>query len=404
MPGRGWRVVVLRRQPRLTRMTSMSKIIAFPRNRAYARQHSLYTRARINGKAPSTGRSPSSVRRDAPRTDTVEPIWKSSTHGILMSAVVPTCNRPDLLERCLAALVNQQFDPTRFEILIVDDGPSDATRAVVEKWMAQTATVGPRIFYIPSDGPHGPAAARNRGWHAARGTVIAFTDDDTIPYPDWLAKGLAAFDGAAQVVRGRIVMPLAGLPTDYERDAKGLETAEFVTANCFCLKRVLEDLGGFDERFRYAWREDSDLHFRLLQADVDIRQAPEAVVEHPIRPARWGVSISQQKKIQFDALLYKKHPRLYRERIRASARWDYYAIVACLFAMVAALVWRQPATGLVAGACWFLLTARFCLQRLHGTIMSASHILEMIVTSAVIPPLAVFWRLVGIARFRVGFL
>ncbi len=380
----------------------MSKIIAFPKSRCYTRQSE--GRTRTNDRQPSSGRSPSSVRKSPVHPDRVEPIWKCSTSGILMSVVMPTCNRPELLNRCLAALVNQTLDRSRYEIIVVDDAPHQATRDIVDKWARQTAVTGPRIFYLPSDGPHGPAAARNRGWHAARGTLIAFTDDDTIPYHDWLLQGLRAFDGVTQAVWGRIVMPLPSPPTDYERDAKSQEQAEFVSANCFCLKRVLEDLGGFDERFRYAWREDADLYFRLMQANVSISHAPEAIVEHPIRPAAWGVSLSQQKKIQFDALLYKKHPVLYREKIHASARWDYYAIAIALMLLIAGMILQKTSIAALAGACWLLLTSRFCLQRLRGTVKSVSHITEMLVTSAVIPPLAVFWRMVGALRFRVGFL
>jgi hypothetical protein len=198
-------------------------------------------------------------------------------------------------------------------------------------------------------------------------------------------------------------MPLEGMPTDYERDARNLEKAEFVTANCFCLKQVLEDLGGFDERFRLAWREDADLYFRMLQADIAITHVPQAIVEHPIRPARWGVSLSQQKKVQFDALLFKKHRTLYRKKIRASARWDYYAIVICLLAMLVAPLMDHAWIATAAGLCWLALTARFCAQRLRGTALTPSHVAEMVVTSMLIPPLAVFWRLVGAIRFRVGF-
>ena len=327
----------------------------------------------------------------------------AGTHVNQVSVVVPTCGRPELLNRCLGALAGQSFDSTRFEVIVVDDGPSPATRTVVEAWAGRTRVIGPRITYLPSHGPHGPAAARNRGWQAASGVIIAFTDDDTIAHCDWLATGVATFNGTTQAAWGRIVMPLKGPPTDYERDARHLEHAEFVTANCFCLKSLLEKLGGFDERFRLAWREDADLYFRMLQADVVIRHVPNAVIEHPIRPAPWGVSLSQQKKIQFDALLFKKHRALYRQKIRASARWDYYAIVACLTLMLAAPVFGLGGIGLAAALCWAALTARFCRQRLRGTVTNASHVAEMVVTSILIPPLAVFWRLVGALRFRTGF-
>ena len=78
-----------------------------------------------------------------------------------------------------------------------------------------------------------------------------------------------------------------------------------------------------DERFSAAWREDSDLHFTLLLHGGQIDRVPSALVVHPVRPARWGVSLNQQRKSLFNALLYKKHPRLYRQRIRPWPPWDY---------------------------------------------------------------------------------
>jgi hypothetical protein len=96
----------------------------------------------------------------------------------------------------------------------------------------------------------------------------------------------------------------------------------------------------------------------------------------------------------FDALLFRKHRRLYRERIRATPRWDYYAITGTLL-----LAPFMPAL-LVP---WAVLTARFCLQRVRGASKAPLHLLEMLVTSVAIPPLAVFWRLVGALRFRVAF-
>jgi glycosyltransferase involved in cell wall biosynthesis len=283
-----------------------------------------------------------------------------------VSVVVPTCGRPALLARCLQALESQSLPRDQYEVVVAEDRQRD-----------------------------GPATARNQGWRRARAPIVAFTDDDCIPDHDWLRRGLEALAGGAHAVCGRIVMPLTGAPTDYERDAQGLERAEFVTANCFVRKFMLERVGGFDERFRLAWREDSDLHFGLLAQGARIVREPRAIVVHPVRPANWGVSLRQQRKIMFDALLFKKHPRLYRERIRAAPRWDYCVIVASL---VVAPFWAP------AWLVWLLFTGRFFVQRLHGTSRAPAHLLEMILTSIAIPPVAVFWRLVGALRFKVAFL
>ena len=344
-------------------------------------------------------------------------------HLVRVSVVVPTCGRPQLLQRCLTSLMVQQFNPHHVEIIVVDDAVqstlSSVTRALVVECAVSTVAHGLEIRYLPPLGPtapHGPAAARNRGWRSARGAIVAFTDDDTQARADWLACGMDGFSqlsmsgltGSAtpqvDAVWGRITMPLHGPASDYELDAKGLERAEFVTANCFCRRSVLERIDGFDERFRMAWREDADLYFRLLDAGVRVLHVPSAVVVRPIRPAGWGVSLQQQRKILFDALLFKKHPIRYREKIRARPRWDYYVIVAALVGAAAASFNDQPPLAATLAAIWLVLTMSFCLRRLRPAIKTPSHILEMIVTSALIPPVAVFWRLVGALRFKVGFL
>jgi hypothetical protein len=189
-------------------------------------------------------------------------------------------------------------------------------------------------------------------------------------------------------------MPIPRTPTDYERNESGLERAEFVTANCLVRRAVLQRIGGFDESFRLPWREDSDLHFRLLEAGCTIVRADDAIVVHPVRPAPWGVSVKQQKKVMFDALLFRKHPALYRSRIRRAPRWDYYLIVVLL--LTAPFV---PSALIV----WAMLTARFCAQRLRGTSKAPAHVAEMVVTSILIPPVSVFWRIVGALRYRVAF-
>ena len=321
-----------------------------------------------------------------------------------VSVVVPTYRRQAELHRCLCALAAQTLPRDAFEIIVVHDGPSEEAERLVAKWSKTLGTRGgPRVrFRSPPHG--GPAAARNVGWRLAEAGIVAFTDDDTIPAPDWLAAALAAMRPGVDAAWGRIVVPLPADPTDYEIDAARLSESQFVTANCFVTKRALERLGGFDERFERAWREDSDLYFRLIDAGAKVVHAADAVVVHPARPARWGVSITQQRKVLYDALLFRKHRERYREKIRGKPRWDYYSIVGSLAATVAALA--AGAVGLAAGtgALWLVLTGRFCAARLRHSTKKPSHVAEMIATSILIPPIAVFWRLVGALRYRVVFL
>lgn len=320
------------------------------------------------------------------------------------SVVVPTYRRPDVLGRCLAALAGQAFDGRRYEVIVADDAASEATRALVME-LSERFAPGGELRYVAVHDSHGPAAARNAGWRTALSETIAFTDDDCVPEPGWLAAGLRALDAGADAATGRIVVPLGPAPpTDYERDAARLAEAEFVTANCFCRRSALAAAGGFDERFTMAWREDSDLHFSLLRRGFRVVAAPEAVVVHPVRPAPWGASIGQQRKSQFNALLYKKHPDLYRRRIQPLPPLHYYAAVGLLAGTAIGAAFRRRRLALAGAAVWGACTAGFCRRRLLDTSRQPAHVAEMALTSAVIPPLSIYWRLRGALKFRVLFL
>ena len=193
-------------------------------------------------------------------------------------------------------------------------------------------------------------------------------------------------------------------PTDYELNAAGLATGEFVTANCFCRKDVLAAIGGFDPRFTMAWREDSDLHFALLEHCIEPQYVADAVVVHPVRVAGWGVSLRQQRKSMFNALLYEKHPDAYSERIQPAPPWHYYRMTFVLLLAIVGLLRGQRKLALAGVVSWLWMTGGFCARRLHGTSHAPRHVAEMLVTSAAIPPVAVFWRLYGAFRFRVFFL
>lgn len=326
---------------------------------------------------------------------------------IRASVVIPTYRRPALLEQCLKALLAQDFPPAEYEIIVVDDAAYEQTQQQVTHWAAQAKQYGHTVRYLPMNTPnqHGPAAARNKGWRAAVGSVIAFTDDDCLPDKGWLKAGVTLLERELYVgATGRIIVPLAATPTDYEHNASYLEHSAFVTANCFYCADTLSKVGGFDERFTAAWREDTDLFFTLRSQNAPLTTASDAVVLHPIRPASWGVSVRQQRKSMFNALLYKKHPRLYRQEVQAAPPWHYYSMIVALLAFLVGLFTGSRSTARIALLLWALLTGRFCIQRLKHTSHAPHHVLEMIVTSALIPPLAVFWRLWGAVKFRVFFL
>ncbi len=336
--------------------------------------------------------------------------------SVQVSVVVPTYNRPELLHNCLAALLQQDFSPDEYEIIVVDNAGSEGTRRLVETITSEgsrtdaapvsdkEAAVRPSVHHIVENEKPGPAAARNAGWRYAHGDIIAFTDDDCLPQRDWLKEGVRVLRDGFDAVSGRVIVPVEGVPSDYERNIGRLETAEFVTANCFLRCSTLLRTGGFNEEFTTAWREDSELHFHLLQLSLKLGRASQAVVVHPVRAAPWGISLREQRKSMFNALLYKKHPRLYRERIQSQPPWKYYAIVALGLLWLVTLLTNAGPLWRVFGLLWGGLTGAFAVERLEHTRHTAGHVAEMVVTSILIPPLSVFWRVYGALKYRVWFL
>ncbi len=290
-----------------------------------------------------------------------------------VSVVVPTFKRPMLLARCLEALLAQDFASIEYEVIIVDDAVSDQTRCQVEQYAKRAEIRGHTIRYFAATNSHGPAAARNIGLYASYGEIIAFTDDDCIPSPGWLKGGVMALTDDVVAVAGHIIVPLLPAPTDYEYNASSLAYSEFVTANCFVRRSALISIGGFDERFTAAWREDSDLIFTLQELGAHCIAAQDAVI-------------------------------LYRQKIQATPPWHYYAIVCALLVIMIGAISESLLLVCIALGTWIYLTCRFCLERLQYTSHTPSHITEMIVTSFMIPLLAIFWRLRGAIKFRVFFL
>jgi cellulose synthase/poly-beta-1,6-N-acetylglucosamine synthase-like glycosyltransferase len=208
-----------------------------------------------------------------------------------ISVVVPAYNAAATIAECVRALNEQTVPRTSYEVIVVDDGSTDATAAIA-------ARCGAAVLTQPNAGP---AAARNAGVAAARGSVVLFTDADCAPAPDWMAEMLAPLADPQ----------LAGLKGVYRTYQKG-PCARFVqleyqerydhTARCPYVdlvdtyaagyrREVLLASGGFDRRFRYL--EDQELSFRLADAGYRMAFAPHAAVYHR-HPESWR-SYAQKK-------------------------------------------------------------------------------------------------------------
>ena len=321
--------------------------------------------------------------------------------SVKVSVVIPAHQRPLLLKRCVEALLLQNCPPDFYEIIVVADGPDEAINDVFEEFIKRNLEVSVIGVFMLSK--KGPAAARNAGWQIAQGPLILFTDDDCIPDAGWVESFYKAFKfyaSSKMAFSGKIIVPHSARPTDFEMNTAHLETAAFVTANCACTRKALETIGGFDEAFTMAWREDSDLEFKLVKANIPIIKIEEAMVIHPVRKAPWGVSIKEQKKAMFDALLFKKHPVLFKQRLQSRVPWFYLAITIAFIAFLSACVYHKKTLSYAFFTCWFVLVLWFTFKRLAHTSHSFKHVMEMVVTSVCIPFVSIFWNLYGAFKYR----
>ena len=205
-----------------------------------------------------------------------------------ISVVIPTYQRPGPLADCLGALARQDFDRERFEVVVVDDGGAVALDAVVDSFRDRLT-----IRLLRQDNA-GPGAARNTGAREARGRHLAFTDDDCLPEPGWLAALERVFESSPEaMVGGRIVNSLddnvfaaasqtiSDVAYDHFNDADG--NARFISSNNMGLPaEVFREIGGFDASFRIA-SEDRELCDRWLSLGRRIVYAPDAGILHAHR-------------------------------------------------------------------------------------------------------------------------
>jgi glycosyltransferase involved in cell wall biosynthesis len=296
----------------------------------------------------------------------------------------------------------QKYNKRQYEIIVVSDGPDPETQSLIREF-AKNRVISLRFLSMPAK--KGPAAARNYGWLNARSKVVAFTDDDCLPDQYWLKEIAGNINpDKEEAMTGDVIVPRSIRPTDYEQNTAGLESADFITANCACTRAALLKIGGFDEQFRMAWREDSDLEFKLIREKVPVKHLETAIVVHPVRKAKWGISIKEQKKTLYNALLYKKYPELYRSKIQPAPPLLYYAIIAAFTVMVAGLISHNKLMGTTGFYIWIFLTFNFIVKRLYTTRLSATHIGEMTVTSFIIPFLSIYWQWYGAFKYKVFFL
>ncbi len=317
------------------------------------------------------------------------------------SVVVPTCKQPNHLLKCLDALSRQKLPHHQFEIIVVDDANDRVTEATVRNF---TQVFGIEARYLSQPKRRGLAAARNRGWQAARGRIVAFTDDDCQPQPDWLISAFACFKRGAQVVSGQLRIPLFNRPSPYEHAPLFTESADFTAANCFCLRSAIHRAGGFSEEFSITWHEDSDLQFKLIRKGIPVTKCPEAVVLHPMEPTE--TMLEEERRKLHDALLYKRYPDLFRQRIPhyRALMAQYTGSVIGLSAAFAGTLTGHFTLAFLALSVWILLTFDLFWKRLPAGPITMDGLKQTATMAVVTPFLSLYWRLHGVVKYRVLYL
>lgn len=196
------------------------------------------------------------------------------------SVVIPARNAATTLPACLRALSGQTAADRLIEVIVVDDGSTDATGQLAR-------AAGAVALHLPG---RGAAAARNLGARHARGEILLFTDADCEPAPDWVACMLAPFSDPEIVgVKGTYVTRQRELAArfvqlEYEdryRRMARLPQIDFIDTYSAGYRRVVFlRYGGFDESFPGANVEDQEFSFRLAAAGQRMVFQPGAVVGH----------------------------------------------------------------------------------------------------------------------------
>lgn len=312
------------------------------------------------------------------------------------SVVVPTIGRPslDALLDALAAAPG----PRPAELILVDDRPAGAPLRPDRPGLPPVRVV--------RTGGGGPARARNLGWRTARTEWIAFLDDDVVPAPDWyqrLAQDLADLPADVAGSAGRVVVPLPEdrRPTDWERGTAGLATSSWITADLAYRRTALAAVGGFDERFPRAFREDADLALRVMGTGAGLVQG-ERRITHPVRPADRWISLRVQAGNADDVLMHRLHGPGWRERANAplGRRPAHLAVTAAALAAAGLAAVGRPRAAALAAAGWLAGTAEFAWARIAPGPRTRTEVTTMAVTSALIPPLATGHFLRGLLRHR----
>ena len=215
-----------------------------------------------------------------------------------VSVIIPVFNRPDMIIDAVRTTLEQTY--TDLEVIIVDDGSTDATASVVDQLVA----TDPRLKACHRNNG-GPSAARNTGVGMATGTWLSFHDSDDLMHPERIAIQVAAIQ---QVTDPAVVMGAQVFEIDPNVQPPPSIEAIMATpppwfySNSILLSRSLfNSIGGYEESLRLG--EDTDLLMRLQRADVILLKTPDALITRRLSGDNLIYEISSPERLMLELLL-----------------------------------------------------------------------------------------------------
>ena len=226
---------------------------------------------------------------------------------MLTSVVIPVRNGADTIAEQLEALAQQEYDGA-WEVVVADNGSSDATREVVTGFRGL-----PELRLVDASGGAGAGFARNVGASLARGELLLFVDADDRVTRGWLAAMASALErtDAVSGCTQRFFQDRHGreLPAEHPTDPLRILDSSFLpfapSGNCGIRRDVFEGLGGFDTSYRVC--EDDDFFWRLQLAGYELTGVPESVVLVRDRASAWRSARQVFDRGRYQARLYKRY-------------------------------------------------------------------------------------------------
>lgn len=231
----------------------------------------------------------------------------------MLSVIIPTFNRNDLLSKCLDSLAPtvQSIDETLYEVIVSDDSLENIAKELIDKKY-------PWVIWV--SGPQkGPAANRNNGTKFANGDWFVFIDDDCQPVKDLLIEYLIVIENSNFLALEGCIQADRIKQRFDEESPINLNGGKFWSCNIAVKRELFMAVNGFDEGFPFSALEDVDFHNRIKQI-AEITFVKSAKVIHPWRKTKpfqnyrkW--LISNEYALKKNNTVFDKHYRLLRIKI-----------------------------------------------------------------------------------------